>query len=288
MSLLDKWGISQKATPAISATPAIPGREHAIHGADTGVLAAPGIADPLRPLAIPGATGRMPQKSDPRNRSRSQTTCDSWNRGNSGVLGQNTHGSQQSQESQRVDSDTLSMSVPPNGDTKTVATIAGIAAPRSQDFAIDSLPASLKAAFEERAAITEVDGGLDRKAAERLAWDEVNAGPIGDTLKAWRAWMNCRMPFRMARGLPRTEAMQSVWAEAECIWHCRHGAPPDPDRCAGCGEWMLDGPGMRFSDGAVVHLGNPDRFDCLILYGQEWRATASAGLIALGLKRPEP
>jgi hypothetical protein len=117
---------------------------------------------------------------------------------------------------------------------------------------------------------------------------EVNAGPISDTLEAWRAWMNCRMPVRMARGLSRAEAMRSVWAEAECIWHCRHGAPPDPDRCAGCGEWMLDGPGMRFSDGAVVHFGNPDRFDCLILRGQEWRAAASAGLIALGLKRPEP
>ena len=113
-------------------------------------------------------------------------------------------------------------------------------------------------------------------------------GPISDTLEAWRAWMNCRIPGRMARGLSQAEAMRSVWAEAECIWHCRHGAPPDPDRCAGCGEWMLSGPGMRFSDGAVVHFGDPDRLDCLILYGQEWRAAASAGLIALGLKRPEP
>jgi hypothetical protein len=113
-------------------------------------------------------------------------------------------------------------------------------------------------------------------------------GPVDDTLKAWRAWMNRRLPVQMARGPSRAKAMGVVWTEAECIWHCRHGAPPDPDRCAGCGEWMLDGPGMRFKDGAVVHLGNPDRFDCLILYGQEWRATASAGLIALGLNRPEP
>jgi hypothetical protein len=203
-------------------------------------------------------------------------------------LGQNTHGSQQSQESHEVDSYPLSISVPPNGNTETVATIAGIAAPRSQDFAIDSLPAYLKAAFDERAAIVEADGGLDRAAAERLAWDEVNAGPIGDTLEVWRAWMNRRIPVRMARGLPRAEAMRSVWAEAECIWHCRHGAPPDPNRCAGCGEWMLDGPGMRFNDGAVIHFGNPDRLDCLILYGQKWREAASAGLIALGLKRPEP
>jgi hypothetical protein len=66
---------------------------------------------------------------------------------------------------------------------------------------VDSLPASLKVAFEERAAIAEVDGGLDRAAAERLAWEEVNAGPIGDTLEAWRAWMNCRIPVRMARCL---------------------------------------------------------------------------------------
>jgi hypothetical protein len=35
------------------------------------------------------------------------------------------------------------------------------------------LPADLRAAFEERAAIAEFDGGLDRTAAERLAWTEV-------------------------------------------------------------------------------------------------------------------
>jgi hypothetical protein len=142
----------------------------------------------------------------------------------------------------------------------------------------DDLPADLKNAFEER--------GLDRAAAERLAWAEVNAGPIGDTLAAWRAWMNYRIPVWQALGRSRAEALRSVWAEAECIWHCRHGATPNPDRCAGCGEWMLDGPGMRFIDGAVVHFGNPDRLDCLILYGQAWRTAASAGLVALGLKRP--
>jgi hypothetical protein len=151
---------------------------------------------------------------------------------------------------------------------------------------IDRLPASLKAAFEERAAIADVDGGLDRAAAERLAWDEVNAGPIGDTLPAWRAWMNYRIRAWMARRLSRAEAMHSVWAEAEYLWHCRHGTPADPDRCAGCGEWMLDGPGIRFMDRAVVHFGNPDWLDCLILYGQAWRGAASAGLVALGLKQP--
>jgi hypothetical protein len=71
------------------------------------------------------------------------------------------------------------------------------------------------------------------------------------------------------------------------VWHLRHGAPPDPDRCAGCGGWMLDGPGMRMLDGAVIHFGNPDRLDCLIIYGEAWRAAASAGLVALGLRKLE-
>jgi hypothetical protein len=152
---------------------------------------------------------------------------------------------------------------------------------------VDSLPASLKVAFQERAAIAEVDGGLDRAAAERAAWDEVNAAPIGDTLEDWRAWMNFRLPRWVARGLSLAEAKRSMWSEAEGIWHRRPVAPPDLDRCAGCGEWMLDGPGMPFENGAVVHFGNPDRLDCLIIYGEIWRTAASAGLVALGLRKPE-
>jgi hypothetical protein len=155
-----------------------------------------------------------------------------------------------------------------------------------RDVPADDLPPDLQAAFDERAAIAEFDGGLDRDAAERLARDEVSSGPAGDDVTAWRSWMHSRLPVWRARQLSRSEAMRSVWSEAEDIWHRRHGAPPDPDRCAGCGEWMLDGPGMRFDDGAVIHFGNPDRLDCLILYGEAWRAAASAGLVALGLRKP--
>ena len=39
--------------------------------------------------------------------------------------------------------------------------------------AVADLPADLRDAFEERAAIAEFDGGLDRAAAERLAWAKV-------------------------------------------------------------------------------------------------------------------
>jgi hypothetical protein len=106
-------------------------------------------------------------------------------------------------------------------------------------------------------------------------------GPVGDTPEAWRAWMNRRLPAWMARGLSRVKAMGIVWSEAEDIWHRRHGAPPDPDRCAGCGRRMLDALGMSLPDGAVVHVGDPAEFDCLIAYGVQWRQTASAALVSL-------
>lgn len=98
--------------------------------------------------------------------------------------------------------------------------------------------------------------------------------------------MHSRLPVWRARGLSAREAARLVWAEAESAWHLRHHPAADPDRCAGCGEWMLDGPGMRLLDGAVIHFGNPDRLDCLLLYGETWRGAASAGLVALGLRKP--
>jgi hypothetical protein len=151
----------------------------------------------------------------------------------------------------------------------------------------EALADDLRALFDERAAITEVDGGLDRDAAERLARREVTSGPAGDSADAWRSWMRGRLPIWRARGLSAREAARLVWSEAESAWYLRHHPPADPDRCAGCGEWMLDGPGMRMLDGAVIHFGNPDRLDCLILYGETWCAAASAGLVALGLRKPE-
>jgi hypothetical protein len=42
--------------------------------------------------------------------------------------------------------------------------------------AVADLPVDLMFAFEERAAIAEFDGGLDRAAAERLAWADVIGG----------------------------------------------------------------------------------------------------------------
>jgi hypothetical protein len=293
MSLLDKWGVRQTGILAIPATPATPGTKPAKNGGNSGVLSAPGIANPLRPVAIPGAAGAMHQNAvseiaTGRNGFAIPETVQS--RRNAGAFGQKPQESQESQESQGVDSCAGPMPIPLTEGTETtileIARVARIVAPRAQLVPVGSLPADLKAVFEKRAAIAEVEGGLDRAAAEWLAWNEVNADPVGDTPEAWRAWMNDRIPVWRARGLSRAEARRSVWAEAEFKWHSRHGATPKPDRCAGCGDWILDGPSMPLLDGAVVHFGDPDRFDCLCLYGQEWRGAASAGLMALGLKRP--
>jgi hypothetical protein len=157
----------------------------------------------------------------------------------------------------------------------------------SRDVPAGDLPPDLQSAFVERAAIAEFDGGLDREAAARLARQEVTSGPVGDDVTSWRSWMRSRYAVWRTRGFSRAEALGIVWGEAETEWHKRHGAAPDPDRCAGCGEWMLDGPGMSMLDGAVIHFGNPDRFDCLIIHGEIRRAAASAALMALGLMRPQ-
>jgi hypothetical protein len=151
---------------------------------------------------------------------------------------------------------------------------------------IDNLPADLQVIFDERAAIAEFNGGLSRDLAEDVARTEMAAGPVGDDVTAWRSWVHSRVPIWRARGLSGAALSQGVWSEAEGVWHLRHHPVADPDRCAGCGEWMLDGPGMRMLDGAVIHFGNPDRLDCLILYGEAWRGAASAALMAFGLKNP--
>ena len=50
-----------------------------------------------------------------------------------------------------------------------------------QSALVASLPADLRNAFEEQAAIAEFDGGLDRDAAERLTWAEMTGKSEGAT-----------------------------------------------------------------------------------------------------------
>jgi hypothetical protein len=143
----------------------------------------------------------------------------------------------------------------------------------------DEVVADLKAVFAD-------DRLASQAAAERLAKTRVADGPIGDDLPAWQIWMNHRYAYWRRRGFSRAEAMRIVWGEAEWEWHKRHGPLPDPDRCAGCGKRILGGEGMRLLDGAVVHVGDPEVVECLAIYGAQYRSAASAGLVALGLRKP--
>jgi hypothetical protein len=146
---------------------------------------------------------------------------------------------------------------------------------------VDNLLADLQTVFDERAAIADVDGGLGREAAERLARQEVTSGPVRDDVTSWKSWMQSRIAVWQARGWSGAEVLQIVWSEAESAWHLRHHPTADPNRCAGCGKLMLDAPGMSLPDGAVVHVGDPAQFDCLIAHGAQWRQTASDALMSL-------
>jgi hypothetical protein len=85
------------------------------------------------------------------------------------------------------------------------------------------------------------------------------------------------------------------WQEAERLafgdmiieWHRRHGACPDPRRCAGCGEELSDGVGIVVDHGgARVHFDAARRIDCIVEFGQKWRGAAVAGLRMLGVNPP--
>jgi hypothetical protein len=106
--------------------------------------------------------------------------------------------------------------------------------------------------------------------------------PKGDDLNAWRTWMRSRAQVWMNRGRSKGTAIQIAWGEAQNEWRRRHGAEPNPNRCAGCGSWLMDEPGMSLPDGARVHVN----LDCMAIYGNEWREAAAAGLIALGINPP--
>jgi hypothetical protein len=111
--------------------------------------------------------------------------------------------------------------------------------------------------------------------------EKIGTGPADDDPAAWLAWMQSRIAVWQARGLSGAEVSQIVWSEAESAWHLRHHPTADPNRCAGCGKLMLDAPGMSLPDGAVVHVGDPAQFDCLIAHGAQWRQTASDALMSL-------
>ncbi len=112
------------------------------------------------------------------------------------------------------------------------------------------------------------------------------SGPKGDTPAAWRVWYRARIQHHNRLGRDDDLAGSLAWGEAENIWHRRHGAEPDPSKCAGCGGLLSGRERLILSDGAAVHWDEGAGFDCLAAHGARWRADASAGLVLLGLEPP--
>jgi hypothetical protein len=57
-------------------------------------------------------------------------------------------------------------------------------------------------------------------------------------------------------------------------------------QCAGCHEPIGGLPPLDLADGNRVHLDQAHGLDCLLSFGERWRAEATAGLRPLGLDPP--
>lgn len=79
------------------------------------------------------------------------------------------------------------------------------------------------------------------------------------------------------------EAAALAWGDVTAAWHKEHGDRVPKHQCAGCLEPIDGGAALMLADGCRVHLSD---FDCLIAYGQRWRAAAARALEALGIPVP--
>jgi hypothetical protein len=103
----------------------------------------------------------------------------------------------------------------------------------------------------------------------------------------WRDFFDERAAHReFDGGYSRAEAERLAFGEMLLEWHHRHGARPDPHRCAGCGDELPSDSGIVLCDGARVHFDGVRRVDCIISYGKKWRGTAVAVLRELGFQPP--
>ena len=132
---------------------------------------------------------------------------------------------------------------------------------------------------EVMAALTESD---DRAgAASRECPGAAEAG-------YWRDFFDERAAHReFDGGHSRPEAERLAFGEMTLEWHRRHGARPDPLRCAGCGDELPSETGLTLCDGARVHFDGIRGTDCIISYGKKWRGAAVAALRALGFDPPQ-
>ena len=108
--------------------------------------------------------------------------------------------------------------------------------------------------------------------------------PAERAAQRWRDAYAARISHWFLRG-------RRLWQDAEALayaellyeWHLRHGRQWPQSQCAGCGELIADHRALTLTDGNQVHF---ESIDCVLLYGDSWRATAAAALHRLGLDPP--
>jgi hypothetical protein len=81
-------------------------------------------------------------------------------------------------------------------------------------------------------------------------------------------------------------AARLAWSELQCRWRRLYGKRMPTWQCAGCDAPIGGLPGLDLADGNRVHLDGARGLDCLLSFGERWRAEATAGLRALGLDPP--
>jgi hypothetical protein len=109
-----------------------------------------------------------------------------------------------------------------------------------------------------------------------------------DDTEWWFDLFNERAAHRECDGgYSRAEAEQLAFGEMLLEWHRRHGARPDPHRCAGCDDELPSKGGLTLCDGAVVHFDAVRGVDCIVSYGRKWRGAAAAALNAIGICPPK-
>jgi hypothetical protein len=97
---------------------------------------------------------------------------------------------------------------------------------------------------------------------------------------AWRQLYRAKLDFWGQQRLEE-EAARLAWVQLQAAWHRRHGERVSAAICAGCYRPIRGGHALALGDGARVHFAN-----CLTVYAQRWRATATLALVAMGLSPP--
>jgi hypothetical protein len=113
----------------------------------------------------------------------------------------------------------------------------------------------------------------------RTAWSSSDRA-----IPDWRA--RYREGLAYWNALHPAEAARIAWGEIEHHWHMQHGERLPHWQCAGCREPIGGLSSLELADGNRVHLDGAHGLDCLLAFGERWRAEATAGLRALGLDPP--